>query len=902
MRIRRSIGDKSGISSTVNNIGNLYLSRGDFMNALKYFDEALVIDTELSNQRGISTCLNNIGLIHIQTGNYELAIDYYSGSLKISKELQDANLIANALNNIGHCHVKKSNFEIGLDYYYESLKIFEDRTDKPMTATVLVRIGTAFSEKGEFGRAVEFFSKALSIFEEIHHKRGIASSIHNLGTAFLDQGNYQKALKFFNLSLTAMEGLGEKPGISNSLKNIGTVHAKLNDRKKAAQYYSKSLKIKMEMGQIGKVAAIIGEIGNLFYDDDNIDSSLYYHERSLEMYEELDEKIGIARSLNNIARIYQKVGKYELAREYSVRAKKIAQEIGSRQVSRDASLGLYKSYQADGIYDSVEVHLRKIIELRNWECRNNFAVLAEKEKELYFKTMRSDYDLCFDFSFMQKEKFPKISALCYDNALFMKGLLLKSSTAMSKSILTSGDSVLISKYYDWMSLKRRITKSFAEGTNNSLLEEKAAEIEEDLVRGSKEFSTINEILNLSWKKVQGELREGESAIEYVRFMHQSEDNSGYYDQVMYCALIINNNSQNPEMIQLFEEQELQEIVGTFPGNNLTYIEQVYGSKENTKSELYNLIWKPLEPYLVNTIKIFVSPVGLLHKISFAALAKGQDIYLCDLFDIEMQSSTGNLAHGELAQINQNSAYTLFGGIDYNSDSTSTEIWSYLEGSLSETEKIERTLSKAKRKVDYFNLASATEARFKKIASESNILHIATHGFFYADPDAILDAVVDEEESKVDLVFRGGTSGMGVQMFVKSRNPLMRSGLVFAGANDVWNRSSIEGEDGVLTAAEVATIDMRNCDLVVLSACETGLGDIKGSEGVYGLQRSFKMAGVKYIIMSLWQVPDKETAEFMTTFYKNLIKSDDIKKAFKETQLAMRKKYDPYYWAAFVLVE
>jgi CHAT domain-containing protein len=133
---------------------------------------------------------------------------------------------------------------------------------------------------------------------------------------------------------------------------------------------------------------------------------------------------------------------------------------------------------------------------------------------------------------------------------------------------------------------------------------------------------------------------------------------------------------------------------------------------------------------------------------------------------------------------------------------------------------------------------------------------------------------------------------------------MRSGLVFSGANDVWSKQNKNDsiDDGVLTAQEVSNIDMRKTDLVVMSACETGLGDIKGSEGVYGIQRAFKMAGVYFMIMSLWQVPDKETEEFMTSFYKNLIKQKDIKKAFAKTQKEMRTKYDPYFWAAFVLIE
>ena len=140
--------------------------------------------------------------------------------------------------------------------------------------------------------------------------------------------------------------------------------------------------------------------------------------------------------------------------------------------------------------------------------------------------------------------------------------------------------------------------------------------------------------------------------------------------------------------------------------------------------------------------------------------------------------------------------------------------------------------------------------------------------------------------------------------MENNNPLMRSGLVFAGANDVWSTEDRDynKEDGVLTAQEVAQIDMRKTKLVVMSACETGLGDIRGSEGVYGLQRSFKMAGVNYMIMSLWKVPDKETQEFMTLFYTKLLKEKDINKAFKETQKEMRTKYDPYFWAAFVLIE
>lgn len=134
--------------------------------------------------------------------------------------------------------------------------------------------------------------------------------------------------------------------------------------------------------------------------------------------------------------------------------------------------------------------------------------------------------------------------------------------------------------------------------------------------------------------------------------------------------------------------------------------------------------------------------------------------------------------------------------------------------------------------------------------------------------------------------------------------MFRSGLVLAGANYVWKgRPVIPGkEDGILTAYEIAHIDLGSTDLLVLSACETALGDLQRNEGVIGLQRASKMAGVKQLIVSLWRVPDKLTAELMTLFYHNWLSGQSTRDALRSAQLNMRKKYPPYFWAAFVLVE
>lgn len=181
--------------------------------------------------------------------------------------------------------------------------------------------------------------------------------------------------------------------------------------------------------------------------------------------------------------------------------------------------------------------------------------------------------------------------------------------------------------------------------------------------------------------------------------------------------------------------------------------------------------------------------------------------------------------------------------------------------------------------------TATEINFKKALSHkyNSIVHIATHGYFFPD----------NPSNELEI------------FFANHQNPLIRSGLILSGANDNWNNKKLvdQDRDGILTGEEISYMDLSNVELVVLSACDTGLGDVTNLEGINGLQRAFKLAGANKLIMSLWKVPDKETSEFFKHFYKFLLEDKlSINKAFRETQKVMHKKYDPYYWASFVLLE
>ena len=387
---------------------------------------------------------------------------------------------------------------------------------------------------------------------------------------------------------------------------------------------------------------------------------------------------------------------------------------------------------------------------------------------------------------------------------------------------------------------------------------------------------------------------------------------------MYTAYLYKKDWKTPKVVNLFEEKQLKKYFSISGNPNDLYKTRGTITKSNkaklaVADSIYKLVWKPLEKYVDSSSTIYFSPDGLLHKIPFAALPNQGNKLIGEVYDIQQMGNTADVrANEKLPNLDD---VLLIGGVkyEYKVDSTkqkkkfvntileSKELlgdsinrsisrngFAYLKGTEKEIYKIDSLLGSSKQLSGY----NATETAFKKLSGKSpSILHIATHGFFFKKPK--------EKPKNTELLGQQNT-------YKQHENPLLRSGLLFANANYAWQNGNnpYEEDDGILTALEISNLDLKNTDIVILSACETGLGDIEGSEGVYGLQRAFKMAGVKTIIMSLWPVPDAETAEFMNLFYTKWKAYNSPKKAFKETQLFMMNKYrkQPEKWAAFVYFE
>ncbi|MBD0296095.1 MAG: CHAT domain-containing protein, partial [Flavisolibacter sp.] len=458
------------------------------------------------------------------------------------------------------------------------------------------------------------------------------------------------------------------------------------------------------------------------------------------------------------------------------------------------------------------------------------------------------------------------------------------------------------------------------------LEETTNQLEQQLSLKSAAFRKQQQ-QHLTPNDIAQRLKKGEAAIEFISFRMY---NNKPLDSIMYAALVLVPGDSVVRFIPLFEEKRLQHLLRS-AADTTTYaaIGQLYGNKKTTRGvsdSLYQLIWKPLEKQLQGVQTVYYAPAGLLHHIAFQALPADSGSLLIDKYQLNQVLSTRSLAAAEItskpqsAQIWGNIAYSN----SYNSGNyslasrklstrgvhaTATTVssfnlytwdtrsvrgagagWRPLPSTKVEMDSLNKVFTRAGIAPVTLSGSEATEEAFKAMSGKSpQVLHLATHGFF-------LPVKVSKPK---------GNDLNGGDAFTMQQNPMFRSGLVLAGGNHTWKGEPIQSgkEDGILTAYEIAQLDLTGTDIVVLSACETALGDVSRNEGVIGLQRALKMAGVKQMIVSLWQVPDKATMELMTSFYKNWLSGLSTGEALRKAQLQLKEKYKhPYFWAAFVLVE
>jgi len=871
-------------------------------------NEAIVIKSDLAVYN------NNIGNSPLAESLLQQVVAFCRSEYGIS-----GTGYAAAINNLAVLYYNTGEFKQAEKYFIEAVDVYlkSSLAGRLQTAICINNLGALYNEMGNFKIAGKLFSQAKEIMEKDHQQNNplFAVILNNVASVSITSEYYASPENKDPLKLqTAGKTLFRADSVFrlNCQKphpfylaitmNQGIWYNMEGDKKKSSQIINE---IAYDGGMSLRVVSMMNKMSISGYLPEAQDKYPGPEPVIIPISISLLDQVS-ASNMEVNGPIETDAVTNALLRMVLGKATNVKKAVGPYHPAYANILkSLIVSYNAFEDVKTEEELTLEFIDVITHKTLQDFSFLSDNEKELYYQTRLPDMNAFISYTLERKLKNPAITGAAYNNILLNKGLMLKSSTAMRLAILNSNNAELLRTYDDWIALQKEISILYStpldfRTKDVSELEKKANTLEKSLVESSQDFSDYRNGLQVKWEDVRNNLKPDEAAIEFTDFKKREKDGG---DAVIYCALIVRPNSEYPEMVKLFTEDQLEAITGNETGNNINSINKLYGTLDKPDERLYNLIWKPIEEYLNGVRSVIISPSGLLLKISFPAISKGKNIYLCDNYEIQVKGNTGNRIGQNLLVPGSNSSALLFGGIKYSQNSSGSDVWNYLEGTKSEGDAIKVILEQGKINVNYLTDNNATETYFKQNAAKFNILHLATHGFFFDDPNKLRFEEKKEDIEYGDVTFRGAARGFGVNSFVNNENPLMRSGLVLAGANDVWVKTEKDDtDDGVLTAQEVTQIDMRRNDLVVLSACETGLGDIKGTEGVYGLQRALKMAGVKYIIMSLWQIPDKETVEFMGAFYTSLLKVKDIHSAFAEAQKNMRAKYDPYYWGAFVLME
>lgn len=913
------------VAVSIYNLANLETQLSHYKIAEELYLKALQIQKKAlgENHSSYANILQSLAQLYFTTGRYQKAEKSFDECEKIYNRLY-GNMhpeMAVFLNN-------KAQFYFELTQYNKSEELYENALeinfnaygkDHPNNIALYSNFANLKTAKTEFKQAEELLLKANQIVKNQYGEKhpDYATTLNNLASLYAKLGNYDKAELYYQQSLAKRKDIyGEKhPEYGVSLNNLGALYLeRANDATtdkeildlslKAIVLFQKSLVI--DSINIGKenldYASHLNNLAEAYRVRMEWEKAETYFNQSLTIEEKVLGKFNSksAITLHNMAMLYSAQKKYDKAEQLALQSFEIFKTVYGPESIASASLtsSLANIYHRQGKTDEAEKHYKMALTIQQRALDQNFTFLSEEEKEKYIASVSVYNNMYNSFAYAIKDNKKPITISVYENEVRNKGALLRSSSRIKNIAANSTDESIKTTFSQWTDLKQQLAvlySSNAEDKKAKLdsLEILANALEKELTEKSTDIKTLLEQRNVTYEDVKKQLGSQQAAIEFIRYTVVQD--TSIHDLKMYCALVLKNNQSYPEMIKLCYEDDLQKILGENKVNNVDYISSIY----TKNSQFYTLLWEPLQASLENITEIFYSPSGLLNKVSFAAIRDKENTYLSDKFLLHQVNSTAQIRSAEKLALKGNQI-AVYGGVAYNTSSTKNTIWKYLPGTMTEAEKINTIALSAGMKPILMTGEKATESNFKTLDDNGSpiIIHIATHGFFFSDPEETKKQLVIETKEAVN--FRG--TSIGTKNLIENSNPLMRSGIVLAGANNIWNETSANGEDGVLTAYEAGLMNLNQTALAVLSACETGLGDIKGNEGVYGLQRAFKIAGAQKLMMSLWQVPDKETEEFMSTFYTQLTKLNQIEKAYAATQKIMRNKYEPYYWAAFVLIE
>lgn len=936
IEIRKELFGENNIdySISMRDLASLYFDQGKYDVAKPLYLKAIQIQKEILGENSIeyASSLNDLAILYVNQGNYKEAETIYKRVLEIKKKIlgeQNLNYVI-TLSNLATLYDDLGKYSDAKPLYIKALELKKEILGQkhPDYALSLHNLAQLYQDKGEYSLAEPLILQALEIQKEALGEKNMNYTfyLNSLASSYQDQGKYKQAEPLYLQAIQIQKDIlgGKHPDYLNTLSNLATLFDHLGRYSEGEALHYQVLEIRKEIsGQKHPDYALsLNNLGAYYFGKKKYSEAEPLLLKALEIRKEIlgEKHPDYASSLVNLAELYLKQKRNSEAEHLYLKSLEIRKEIlGENHPDYISNLyDIGEFYQTINLNNKSSIYFGKFIKTNRKRMVNDIYGFTEKEQLEYINTKNNS--LIYPLSFLHNfpNIYPDINNNCYESELLIKNLSQRNKQRIAKSIQKSRNESLQLKYQQFLDNKRKIN-NLQDLTLDKLPPDflsliKGTEIiEKELSSESSTFSDYKKAMKVSFNDIKDKLKKNEVSIDIVSFKYY---NKKITENIIYAAFIVTKESKFPKYIPLFEKKKLVlSISGNDEPNKSDNIDKQYLNKA-----ILNLFLKPLEKELEGITSIFFSPSGLGYQIDFAALPLTDNVTFGEKFDLHLLGSPAEIVDYNLTTLDKKSniEFLLYGGIDYNKSSiklnlekeneavyNSDEIialrtrsgisgFDYIDGTNKEVKQIQLKGNHNGFSTTIYKESEATKESIKALDGRTTpfVLHLATHGFFFDDPIQI-------ESTKNIKSLKSG-----LKIYKTSDDPMMRSGLVFAGANNYWNKTNENNlvDDGILTASEISNLDLSACKLVVLSACETGLGEVKGSEGVFGLQRAFKMAGVNNIIMSLWKVPDTQTAELFEIFYDECFAGKSIHEAFRAAQSKMKAKYSPYYWAGFVLLE
>ncbi|WP_199322689.1 MULTISPECIES: CHAT domain-containing tetratricopeptide repeat protein [Calothrix] len=933
------------VANSLNNLAALYYSQGNYAKAEGLYLRSLAILEKVLGQEHplVAIILNNLADIYSSQGNYAKAEGLYLRALAIREKVLGTEHpdVATSLNNLAALYREQGSYTKAEGLYLRSLAIREKvlGTEHPLVAESLNNLAALYYLQGNYAKAEGLYLRALAIREKVlgtEHPL-VAESLNNLAVLYREQGNYAKVEELYLRSLVILEKLlgKEHPLVASSLNNLAGLYRVQGNYDKAEGLYIRSLAIWEKV--LGKehpdVAASLNNLAVLYREQGNNAKAEGLYIRSLAIWEKVlgKEHPDVASSLNNLAGLYKSQGNYAKAEGLYLRSLAIWEKVlGKEHPDVAASLkNLALLYWAQGDINRTTDFFTRALAIEEQNLQLIYAVGSEQRKQNYAQTFSGTTNAAVSLALQQSTNNPALAKLALTTVLRRKGRVLDAMTDTVQTLRTqlANNPETKKLFDDWLDVQQQLAALVYRGQGQEKFEIYQAQIkqleaekerlEEQVSAKSAEFRQAIQPVELA--AIQAQIPQDAAMVEIVQYdpFNPKAKKGEQWDNPRYAAVVLRAAGE-PKWVDLGDAATIDKSVASFR-NILAYApissqENHNNSKQergifqiDSKTAVAQLqelarsldkqIMAPIRPLLGDAHHLLLSPDGQLNLIPFEALKDEQNQYLVQRYAFSYLTTGRDLLSLQTtAKAAANPV--VFANIDYNqqdntvvaksrgSNQRSIDFanlkFSSLTATLAEGQQIQKIFPQ----VNLILGKQATEAAIKQL-NAPRILHLATHGFF----------LPDEEVKPPTNAFNQQLDKAPV---LNLENPLLRSGLALAGFNN--RQQKADTDDGVLTALEVAGLNLRGTELVVLSACETGLGDVKIGGGVYGLRRALVIAGSQTQLLSLWQVADDGTKDLMVKYYDKLRAGKGRHEALREVQLELlnNPKYQhPYYWASFI---